>query len=855
MKSTLLGVILVLLSAYSTAQQRKLDVNKIQLEWEVVENHYNNEYKFLSAFTLLNKNAEPLKETGWSIYFNFVRSVVPESVTSDVIIEHVNGDLYRLRPASGFRPLKRGESVRIEFVSSDWVVNFTDAPAGPYLVWDEKPSTGIAITQYSVRPSTEPKQYLRFQGDKIGLITPAIIYAQNEATNDIGMKDLVKIFPTPHSYAEGAGLFMITEATIIESDPSFENDAEFLSEEIYFFLGKRLLRSGRRNDPRNKIYLIREEMKEEAYRLSIDPSRIEIAAGSAAGIYYGIQSLKSLIPFINYQSIQRFIAVPSVEVLDEPRFSHRAFFLDVARNFQSKDQILKLLDVMGLYKLNVLHLHLNDDEGWRLEIPGLAELTEVGSRRGHGATEEEFLQPSFGSGPDINNAYGSGYYSRSDFIEILKYARRRSISVIPEIETPGHARAAVKAMNARYKRLMKAGKPEEAERFLLYHPEDKSIYKSVQGWNDNVMDPGLPSTYMFLEKVVDEIIRMYKDADAPLTLIHMGGDEVPAGVWEKSPACNALIAADHSLKNADDLWYYFFDRVGRLVNSKGLRLYGWEEIAMRKTMLDGKPHYLPNPDFVNADVQVDVWNNVLGWGAEDLAYRLANAGYKVVLSCVSHLYFDMAYHKAFDEPGYYWGAFVDVDKPFLFIPFDYFRNADEDRLGNPLDRSIFKGKQRLTEYGKGNIVGLQGLLWAENILGGERMEYMMLPKLLGLAERAWAAEPDWSAAPDDEARERMYSNAWSHFANTLGKRELPRLDHYHRGYRYRIPAPGAIVENQTVKVNIQFPGLEVKYTSDGKEPTMKSKTYTSPIADKGTIRLKAFSTSGRGSKTIRVENP
>ena len=132
-----------------------------------------------------------------------------------------------------------------------------------------------------------------------------------------------------------------------------------------------------------------------------------------------------------------------------------------------------------------------------------------------------------------------------------------------------------------------------------------------------------------------------------------------------------------------------------MVQKKGLYLYGWEEIAMRKTMLDGKSHIIPNPDFVGQEVQVDVWNNVLGWGAEDLAYRLANAGYKVVLSCVTHLYFDMSYYKSFDEPGYYWGAYSDVDKPFSFIPYDYFKNSKEDRLGNVLDRSIFNGKNDL----------------------------------------------------------------------------------------------------------------------------------------------------------------
>ncbi len=329
---------------------------------------------------------------------------------------------------------------------------------------------------------------------------------------------------------------------------------------------------------------------------------------------------------------------------------------------------------------------------------------------------------------------------------------------------------------------------------------------------------------------------------------------MPAGVWEKSPACLALLEQDATLDTVDDLWYYFYGRVSTMLQKRGLTLYGWEEIAMRKTTLDGKKHYIANPDFVGQRFQVDVWNNALGWGSEDLAYRLANAGYKVVLSCVSHLYFDMAYYKAFDEPGYYWGAFVDVDKPFYFIPYDYFRNAREDKFGQPVDRSIFIGKERLTEYGKRNIVGLQGLLWSETITSPERMEYMIFPKLLGLAERAWSPDPAWATENDDQKANALYNEAWSSFANRLGKRELPRLDHYHNGFSYRIPTPGATVENGVVLVNQQLPGFTLRYTTDGTEPTVRSKMCPPRITDAGTITIRAFSTTGRGGKSIVVNN-
>jgi hexosaminidase len=309
------------------------------------------------------------------------------------------------------------------------------------------------------------------------------------------------------------------------------------------------------------------------------------------------------------------------------------------------------------------------------------------------------------------------------------------------------------------------------------------------------------------------------------------------------------------VKQIDDLWYYYYGKVYTLLKARGLKLYGWEEIGMRKTTIDGKSHSIPNPDFSNNNFMVDVWNNVMGGGAEDLTYRLANANYKVVLSGVSNMYFDMAYMKTFEEPGFYWGGFVDVDKPFYFIPENYYKNAKVDALGNPLDPAIFRGKDPLTGYGADNIVGVQGLLFSETVKNSARMEYMMLPKLLGLSERAWAKNPDWATERDSARSEQLYKQAWGTFVNVAGKRELVRLDHYNGGYQYRIPTPGLNVSNGTVTANIQLPGFIIRYTANGKEPDGKSKVYTTPVTDKGTLRFKAFDTRGRGSRTATVNNP
>jgi hexosaminidase len=503
---------------------------------------------------------------------------------------------------------------------------------------------------------------------------------------------------------------------------------------------------------------------------------------------------------------------------------------------------------MALYKLNVLHLHLSDDEGWRIELPSLPELTSVGSKRGHTLDSKNYLPASHGSGPDIGIFPGSGYYSRAEYIEILKYATAWHITVVPEIETPGHARASIKAMDARYRRLMAQGKPAEAAQYMLHDLRDSSVYNSVQYWNDNVIDVSLPSTYSFFETVITDLTGIYKEAGAPLKTIHFGGDEVPAHVWEKSPAYLALKAGHPEINATGDLWYYFYGRINQMLKAKGLYLAGWEEMALRKTMLDGRPDYVPNPDFTPEHLQTEVWNNSIGDGQEDLAYKLANAGYKVVLSSVTNLYFDMAHYKSFDEPGYYWGAYVDVDKPFSFIPFDYFKNTSVNKEGLPVNKSIFVGKQRLTDYGKENIIGLQGCLWGENIKSPERMEYMLLPSMLGLAERAWAADPEWATIADTAKSNALYQQAWSQFVNILGKRELPRLTYYYDGYSYRIPKPGVVLQDGKYIANLQIPGFIIRYTTDGTDPDEKSTIYKDAVTNSGKpIKFRAFDNKGRGS--------
>ncbi|NLU96233.1 family 20 glycosylhydrolase [Chitinophaga sp. Ak27] len=839
--------------AGAQAQQTPYDASRLKTSWEVVENHYQGKDNFLSAFTFVNTSNKPFPAKGWQLYFNFIRMVTPGELPGHVKVDHINGDLYRFTPAEGFAGIAPGDSLKLAITGDAWAVNFTDAPAGLYLVWEQMPEKGFSIKDYSIRPSTTAKQLMRYPGDKTAVITPTDIFKQNAAVKDIPVSQLPLVFPTPISYAATGNNLLWTDLPMISADPQLAPSADMLKADLQRLLSKK---TTGRTTVKFVFDAAMAQDKPEGYTLKVSPEGVVITAGTAAGAFYGIQSLKTLIPPAAWGSAQKSVTIPSVDVTDAPRFGYRAFMIDVARNFHNKRDMLRILDLMALYKLNVLHFHFSDDEGWRLEIPSLPELTSVGGKRGHSTDWRNMLPPSYGSGPDTTNTAGTGYFSRNDFIEILRYATARHIRVLPEIESPGHARAAVKSMESRYYRLKAVGKEQEAKEYLLTDLDDKSTYSSVQNWSDNVMNVALPSTYRFLDKVVEELQAMYKEAGAPLAAVHMGGDEVPGGVFEKSPACLALMQQDKSLTGVNDLWYYYYRKVNDLLKARGLSVAGWEETGMRKTSINGEAQSIPNPDFVNDNFQLNVWNNVIGGGQEDLSYRLANAGYKVVLSGVSNFYFDMAYMKSFDEPGFYWGGFVDVDKPFYFIPFDYYKNQKVDGRGNPVTPELFVGKDRLTSFGASNIPGIQGLLWSETVTSSDRMEYMILPKLLGLAERAWAQDPAWATEKDATKADAMYAQAWSVFSNVMGKREMPRLDYYDGGFNWRIPTAGAAVDNGVLTANVQMPGLIIRYTTNGEEPTLKSPVYNGAVQAGGkVVKLKVFSPRGRSSRTTTVKVP
>jgi hexosaminidase len=834
-------------------KQARFPASYLKISWQLITNQHEKPDQHLARFTLLNTQSKTaLPAQGWTIYYNGGRDVLQVLPGSGLLTERIHGDLFRLYPGPEFKGLAAGKNITVDYVGDAWVFNVSDAPCGYYLVWDDTPGVTHALPLVAPRPPENLTDFKRSPDGPEDQMTPERVFAQNEYLTDIPARQLPRVFPTPATYMEKPGFFKLDASIPIASEPVFQQEADYLAGEMRLFIGSALQQSS--NNPKSIRLRKDASFPREAYRLEVNVDNINIVASGPEGIFYGIQSLKQLLPLEAWYSPMSAIMIPCAEVQDQPRFGYRGLHMDVARNFQGKEQVLRMLNWMAMYKLSTLHFHFSDDEAWRIEIPGLPELTTVGVKRGHTLDSKEHLPATYGSGGDVQNPQ-SGYYTRADYLDILRHAKRLHIEVVPEIESPGHARAAIKAMESRYRRLMAEGKPEEAQAYRLADPEDQSKYLTAQYFTDNVMCVALPSVYRFIETTVDALVAMHQEAGMPLKTIHMGGDEVPVGVWEQSPACQALLKklpADQ-YRQIPDLWQYYWEKVHDILQKRGLFVSGWEEIGMRETKVDGQRKMMVNPGFANHHFRTYVWNTVIGWGSEDLPYRLANGGYEVVLCPVSNLYFDLAYEKDFAEPGYYWGGFVDVDKPFYFIPFDYLKNTKVDRFGNPVPPEVLQGKDRLTDYGKTNIVGIQGHLWSENIRNPDMLEYLAFPKILGLAERAWAQDPDWAQEKDPAKSETQYENAWNIFVNILGKRELPRLTAYQGGAGFRIPTVGVKVEEGVTRANVMFPGLDIRYTTDGSEPTSDSPMYTGPLAVKGSLCFRAFDRKGRGGRAVWIK--
>jgi len=801
------------------SQQETQHGAPVAVRWACLSNLVADDV-FAARLTLVNVSGAPIA-AGWTVYFNACRRVLAGSVSAGFHVQHVNGDLFALRrpDAGAWQP---GETLDVRYEAQFWAISMTDAPLGFYLVAAD--GRTVDLGDPAIEPFARPEQLQRHARDVLPPADAAWRWRENGGLRLLPPEDVGRITPTPVSARFTDARCRLSAASEVVAGAALAGEAALLRALLAD------LPDGHGVGILLEIGTVAAEGP-EAYRLDIGPDAILVRGAGAHGVFNGIQTLAQLLDADG--------GLPCGGVLDAPRFGYRGMMLDVARHFASVATVKRLLDCMARYKLNRLHLHLTDDEGWRLRIDALPELTEIGSKRG--VAGDPMLPPSFGSGAEAESSSGTGHYDADEFIDILRYAHARHIEVIPEFNMPGHARAAVLAMRARHDRLRAQGDIEGAERYLLSDPYDASVYESVQLWRDNVICIAMPSVDRFIDTVVAHVAGLYREAGVPLKTVHTGGDEVQLGAWEGSPRCRALMR-ERGWTRIAQLQADFVDRCRAILARHGLAFAGWEETAL--VYEDGGPGF-----------QVYAWNNAWGSGKEDVAYRLANAGYDVVLANAANLYFDLAYAKDPQEPGYYWAGFVETRHAFGFCPLDMIVGAATDPMGQSVPAERLAAMTRLTPAGRRRINGLQGQLWGENARTRDRIEYLAAPRLVALAERAWAPDPGWCAIDDAGERERAMDDAWNEFANRLGQRELARLDRAPLAYGYRLPPPGAVANGRTVHANVALPGLALHYTLDGSEPDAASQRYTGPVEagqDAAVFKVATFDTRGRKSATVVI---
>ena len=807
-------------SAFQFQQQQQLAqfATGTELHFAVVNNFLPTS-GYQGQLTLVNRSELALApgQGNWQIYLHSVR-LLATTEQAGLKLEHVQGDLHRLTPTKQFAGLAKGAELVFNYKGASAAVSYSDFMPRAFIVAGKLQAevfrnTDTEQLQNFVKPLEKPEQLLRYQTpepDLFPIATSATRYQNNQFNQRPPAAEQLQdlIIPTPKQVNYHRGRTELNTEWTLVYQGRLTSEASYLKDQLKLH-GLELNTAAAADAGKLQLHLkVDPALKTpEQYQLSIQADRIIISGADNAGVFYGVQSLLSVVPAPSQVSTTTpvRISLPRLTVDDQPRFSWRGMHYDMGRNFHGKEVTLRLIEQMSRYKLNKLHLHLTEDEGWRLEIPGLPELTEIGAHRCFDLTEQQCLLTQLGTGPHKSGS-GNGYYSREDFIEILKFAKARHIEVIPEIDMPGHARAAVKAMEARYNRLKQQGDEAGAKQFLLSDPADTSKYLTVQLYTDNSVNVCLDSTYAFIDKVVYELQQMYRQAGLKLNTYHMGGDEVGAGSWTGSPACQALFAKGiPAVAGVADLKPYFVSRVSSLLTSRDLALAGWEDGLMYDPL-----NPFNRSQFDNKNVIANVWDNIWEWGFGDRAYRLANQGYQVVLSHGTHLYFDHPHEAHPAERGYYWATrFTDAKRVFSYLPDYLYANADKTRSGAVIkDLEALVGRALPALEKPENILGMQGQVWSETIRTAAQLEEMVYPRLLPLAERAWH-KANWEAEqPDIAARDTQ----WQQFVTLMSKRELPKLAH--AGVQFYLPPPGAIIEQGKLLANVAYPSLAIEYSLD-----------------------------------------
>lgn len=508
------------------------------------------------------------------------------------------------------------------------------------------------------------------------------------------------------------------------------------------------------------LYLVSDKsIPADGYRLKISATGVSLSANSPSGIFYGVQTLLQLFPkeIVNkdgHTSVKQW-SLPLVSIEDHPRFGWRGLMLDVTRHFFTVAQVKDYIDQMVKYKFNMLHLHLTDDQGWRIEIKSLPKLTEVGAwRLERTGTFGTFPKPQPGEKP----TYG-GFYTHEDIKELVKYAADRFVNILPEIDVPGHSLAAL----ASYPDL--SCTPGEyyvspGDRFMVWPGGGQHFY----GLIDNTLCPANEKVYEFLDKVFTEVAQLF-----PFQYIHMGGDETARNFWEKDEQIKALMKKEN-LKNLDEVQSYFVKRVEKIINSKGKKMIGWDEI------LQGG--LAPNAA-------------VMSWRGMSGGIEAAKSGHEVVMSPTDFVYIDYMQGDASIEPPVY--STLRLKKTYSFEP-----------LPEGVNEKLIRG-------GQAN-------LWTEQVYNMRHAQYMTWPRALAVAEVLWSPK---------EKRN------WNGFVPRVEK-QFERMDAAQVKYAPSLYDPIITVSKKDsatiiVTMDTEVEGLTIHYSFDNSFPDNFYQAYKAPL--------------------------
>jgi len=490
----------------------------------------------------------------------------------------------------------------------------------------------------------------------------------------------VNIIPKPVSLDVTKGNFILTKSTVIVlSDEGERNTADFFNDYLNRFYGFSLniAKSATANYIRFGTLKFIRPGTEGKYRMLISPATINIEGDTYQGTFYGMQTLIQLLPLPD-PKIQK-VTLPTVTIEDYPRFSYRGLHLDVGRHFMPVDFVKKYIDYIALHKMNYFHWHLTEDQGWRIEIKKYPRLTEVGGYR-NGTIIGRYP----GKGND--NKRDGGFYTQEEIKDVVDYAAKRFITIVPEIEMPGHGSAAIAA----YPWL--SCFPDEKTKIpdnMISEASKKATGKLVQetwGVFDDVFCAGKDSTFSFLQDVIDEVIQLF-----PGQYIHVGGDECPKNNWKRCPNCQQRMK-DNNLKDEHHLQSYFIQRMEKYINSKGKTLIGWDEI------LEGG--LAPNAI-------------VMSWRGEQGGIQAAKENHTVIMTPGGYVYLDHSQSK--NEDSVTIGGYTPLETTYNYEPVP---------KELPADKSKF-------------VLGSQGNVWTEYMSNPRKIEYMIFPRLSALSEVLW----------------------------------------------------------------------------------------------------------------------